>query len=60
TGIGTGTGTGTFTPASALGAVAWVGGNGVNTTTWNPTITLTLRADQVAGVYAGTITHSAL
>jgi hypothetical protein len=62
TGVGTATGggTGTFTPASALGAVAWVGGSGVKTTTWNPTITLTLRSDQVAGAYTGTITHSAL
>jgi hypothetical protein len=31
---------------------------GDNTSTWNPTITVTLPADAVAGVYSGTITHS--
>jgi hypothetical protein len=32
--------------------------SGVSTTTWTPTLTLSLINAQVAGVYSGTITHS--
>ena len=42
--------------STAIGA--WTAGVGNDTVTWNPTITLTLRASQVAGTYSGTITHS--
>lgn len=57
------TGTGTLTPvnAPALGAstpVASWAGVGVNTASWNPTLTFTLLPNQVAGTYEGTITHS--
>ena len=31
---------------------------GVNDAQWNPTITVTLPSDAVAGSYSGTITHS--
>ncbi|MGF7238514.1 MAG: putative Ig domain-containing protein [Frankia sp.] len=54
------TGTGTFTPsAPALPAVAasWTG-SGVDTASWNPTLTFTFSPRQIAGIYTGTITHS--
>jgi len=61
-------GTGVFTPGVVasldasvdptlrLGA-SWAG-TGVNSVTWNPTLTFTFLASQVAGTYRGTITHS--
>lgn len=56
---------GAFTDASvtpvAIGTTTAVGswsGVGNDTVTWNPQITLALRASQVAGTYSGTITHS--
>jgi hypothetical protein len=58
------TGSGTFTPGvvAAIGATGgtagvWAG-VGVNSATWNPTVTFTLSPSQVAGTYTGTITHS--
>jgi hypothetical protein len=57
------TGNGNVTPASAAsvgsGAVvaSWLG-VGINSATWNPTVSFTLLPDQVAGTYRGTITHS--
>lgn len=42
-------------PQSAMDAT---GATGTNSCTWNPTIDVTLPAAAVAGVYAGTITHS--
>ncbi len=59
-------GTGTFaplttTPMSAAPAgrtVSWAAGMGNNSATWNPTISFSLLSTQVAGTYAGTITHS--
>ena len=57
-------GLGSFVPGtlatmalSGTGA-AWAGLSGNNTASWNPTLTFTLRASQVAGTYTGTITHS--
>ena len=62
------TGTGTFLPGAAtsldpavdpllrLGG-SWAG-VGSNSVTWNPTLTFTFLASQVAGTYRGTITHS--
>jgi len=38
-------------------AGTWAG-IGVNHVTWNPTFVFTLATDQVAGTYAGTVTHS--
>jgi hypothetical protein len=43
--------------ASGATAATWAG-VGNNTVTWNPTLTFTLLASQVAGTYTGTITHS--
>jgi hypothetical protein len=57
-------GTGAFAPGTAASlavpgvAGAWAGGLGNNSATWNPTITVTLLGGEVAGTYAGTITHS--
>ncbi len=56
-------GTGAFTPGTVTSlllpgvAGAWAG-SGVNSVTWDPTIAMTLQPGQIAGVYAGTITHS--
>jgi hypothetical protein len=55
--------TGAFVPSAGLGlgtpqtAGTWAG-VGVNHVTWNPTFVFTLATNQVAGTYAGTITHS--
>ena len=59
----TGTGTavpnaGTLMSAGAGSRKVTFAGVGNNTATWNPTLTFTLLADQVAGTYTGTITHS--
>lgn len=57
------TGVGTFTPgtlaslASSGTAGIWAGA-GSNSVSWNPSITFTLSASQIAGTYSGTITHS--
>jgi hypothetical protein len=40
---------------TAFSASATVGNN---TTTWNPTLVVTLPSDAVAGLYSGTVTHS--
>src|SRR5688500_14797300 len=45
-----------FTTAKAAGTHTGFAGN--SSTTWNPTLTLTLLSSQVAGTYTGTITHS--
>jgi hypothetical protein len=65
-GPATSTGVGTFVPmataamsaAPAGRTVAWTAGAGVNSATWNPTLTFALLAAQSAGTYTGTITHS--
>jgi hypothetical protein len=63
-GLATTTGLGVFAPQTgvALSAPArasnFVGVAGNNSATWNPTLTLSLLASQVAGTYTGTITHS--
>lgn len=54
---------GAMTPSVGvtLGAPAIAGiwaGTGNNTVSWNPTLSFTLLPSQVAGTYAGTITHS--
>ncbi|HZQ86330.1 MAG TPA: hypothetical protein VFA83_15890, partial [Acidimicrobiales bacterium] len=58
------TGTGVFTPtlvglplATAQPGALWAG-VGVNTATWNPTISFVLSTAQVAGTYTGTINQS--
>lgn len=57
-------GLGAFVPGTlANGAVPGVAGThtglaGNSSTTWNPTLTFTLLASQVAGTYTGTVTHS--
>lgn len=58
------TGTGVFAPlvvpalaATASSAATYVG-EGNNSASWNPTLTFTLGAQQVAGTYTGTVTHS--
>ncbi|MEU7827729.1 ice-binding family protein [Nonomuraea sp. NPDC049129] len=59
------TGSATFTPGTAGGlgsariAFSAADGAGNNSATWNPTITVALPADVVAGTYTGAITHSA-
>jgi len=63
-GAGTVTANGSFTQGNlANGAVPGPGGthtaaSGISTTTWTPTLTLTLLGSQVAGVYTGTVSHS--
>jgi hypothetical protein len=64
-GLGTAhSGLGAFVPGSAANlatagtAGTHVGSFGNSSTTWNPTLTFTLRTSQVAGTYSGTITHS--
>ncbi|MFC4536496.1 ice-binding family protein [Sphaerisporangium dianthi] len=58
------TGDATFTPAatgslsSPRTAFSASDGTGDNSATWNPTITVTLPTDVVAGTYTATITHS--
>lgn len=39
-------------------AGTFAGVGGINTVTWNPTVTFTLLNSQIAGTYRGTITHS--
>lgn len=51
-------GNGTFVPGSLVTAPSYTAGAGNSSTTWNPTLTFTLAASQVAGTYSGTITHS--
>lgn len=55
---------GTFTPGTVASmdlvtrtAGVWAG-TGSNTVTWNPSLTFSLLASQVAGTYTGTVTHS--
>lgn len=58
------TGLGAFVPGTlatmsvAGTGASWAGLAGNNTAAWNPTLTFTLLASQVAGTYTGTITHS--
>ena len=58
------TGTGVFAPlgvpalAATPGSAATYVGVGNNSASWNPTLTFTLGAQQVAGTYTGTVTHS--
>ncbi|HUQ62128.1 MAG TPA: hypothetical protein VM121_00050 [Acidimicrobiales bacterium] len=58
------TGTGVFAPlvipalATSAAPGATYAGVGNNSATWNPTLTFTLGAQQVAGTYTGTVTHS--
>lgn len=60
------TGSGVFTPGvlatleptAPRGTAATYAGQGNNSATWNPTLTFTLGAQQVAGLYTGTVTHS--
>jgi hypothetical protein len=58
------TGTGTFVgqPGDPLDvervAAEWNGGIGNNQAAWNPTLTLVLSPQLVAGPYSGTVTHS--
>jgi hypothetical protein len=60
------TGVGNFialvnTPLSVAAAgrtVAFTGGTGNNSATWNPTLSFALQGSQVSGTYSGTITHS--
>jgi len=65
-GLATGSGTGAFVPG-VIPAATGVGtgtagptwaGVGVNTQTWNPTMSFVLATSQVAGTYTGTITQS--
>jgi hypothetical protein len=62
-GLASGSGSGAFTPgviatlASPGTGAAWAG-VGVNTQTWNPTMSFTLLPSQVTGTYTGSITQS--
>ena len=57
-------GLGTFVPGLLANggvpgtAASYTGAAGNSSTTWNPTLTLTLLSSQVAGTYTGTVTHS--
>jgi hypothetical protein len=65
-GLASSSGLGAFVPqlgvalGSAQRAANWVGIAGNNSSTWNPTLTLSLASSQVAGGYSGTINHSVL
>ncbi|MET9065219.1 hypothetical protein ACWDR1_08395 [Streptosporangium sandarakinum] len=58
------TGTGTFTPGPGgiinVPRVVFTGTDlvGDNSVTWKPSLTITIPAGKVAGVYTGTVTHS--
>jgi hypothetical protein len=52
------TGLGTFVPGTKSPAPLYTGLAGNSSTTWDPTITMTLLSSQVAGAYTGTVTHS--
>lgn len=52
------TGLGAFVPGTKALPPTHTGLAGNSSTTWNPTVTFTLQSSQVAGSYAGTITHS--
>lgn len=52
------TGLGAFVPGTILVPPTHTGFAGNSSTTWNPTLTFTLSASQVAGTYSGTIGHS--
>jgi hypothetical protein len=57
-------GTGTFVAqaGATLGtqrvAARWTSGAGNNWASWNPTLTLALSRQLIAGTYTGTVTHS--
>lgn len=58
------TGTGTYTPGGShnmdlpVPAFTHTGGTGRNTAAWDPSISVELEMDEVAGTYTGVITHS--
>ncbi|MCU1673157.1 MAG: hypothetical protein JWN77_1270 [Frankiales bacterium] len=60
----TGPGTGTFvaSPLTSMAVAApvgaWTGVAGSKTVSWSPSLTFALGANQIAGTYNGTITHS--
>lgn len=39
-------------------AFSHVGGSGINSASWNPTLIVNIPADSVAGLYTGTVNHS--
>ncbi|GAA5028928.1 hypothetical protein [Actinopolymorpha pittospori] len=39
-------------------AFSHVGGSGINSASWNPTLVVNIPADSVAGLYSGTVNHS--
>jgi hypothetical protein len=41
-------------------AFSLVGGSGINTATWRPTVLIDIPPAAVIGVYSGTVTHSVL
>lgn len=51
-------GDGTFVAGTLTTPPSYSGAAGNSSTTWNPTLTFTLRRSQVAGIYTGTILHS--
>lgn len=58
-----GPGIGTFTPLlrpslAAVGTPGTWAGSGSKTASWDPTLSFTLLAGQIAGTYKGTVTHS--
>jgi hypothetical protein len=47
-------------PLSSAPTVCWLtSGIGINSASWNPTITVQIPASGIAGLYTGTVTHSA-
>jgi hypothetical protein len=51
-------GLGVFVPGTKSPAPLYTGAAGNSSTTWDPTITMTLLSSQVAGAYTGIVTHS--
>jgi hypothetical protein len=58
TGVGLGVPSGIVTLGSSQTAFSWTGVVGSQSATWDPTITVDVPVDVVAGTYTGTITHS--
>ena len=58
TGIGVAVGTPAVSLATAAPVVAAPGVTGAESASWNPTVSVTIPSNAVAGTYTGTLTHS--
>ena len=58
TGVGVGVGTPAANLSSSASVVTAAGVTGAQQSSWNPTVTVTISSDKVAGTYSGTLTPS--